>query len=173
MGYSSSNNYYLKNKIIHFLVFGSLYLNVEIFSRAFGGSLIGFNGISKWSLCGWTSLWMFPIGGLCSVIIGSLNDRPGYYNLKIWQQVVMGGSIITAIELLSGIFFNLYLHLNLWDYSQLKCNFIGQVCLKNLIYWYLLTVIIIWFDDVLSYYFYQDERPLSLWSYFVRLVKLQ
>ncbi|MHC6180557.1 putative ABC transporter permease [Clostridium sp. JNZ X4-2] len=173
MGYSHFNNYYLKNKIIHFLVFGSLYLNVEIFSRAFSGSLIGFNGISKWSLCGWTSLWMFPIGGLCGVIIGSLNDRPGYYNLKVWQQVVMGGPVITAIELLSGIFFNLYLHLNLWDYSQEKCNFIGQICLKNLIYWYLSIVIIIWFDDVLSYYFYQDERPSSLWSYFVRLVKLQ
>ena len=81
---------YWKNKIVHFLVFGSIYLNLEVFSKAYNGDLIGFNGISKWSLCGWTSLWMFLVGGLCGVIIGSLNDNPRYNNLRIWQQVLIG-----------------------------------------------------------------------------------
>lgn len=164
---------YWKNKIIHFLIFGSIYLNFEIFSRAYNGQLIGFNGITKWSLCGWTSLWMFIIGGLCAVIIGSLNDRPAYYNLKIWKQVFIGGSLITIVELLTGIFFNLYLHLNLWDYSQNKFNFMGQICLQNCILWYLLSVIIIWLDDALSYYFYEEEKPSSLLSYFKKLVTLR
>jgi Predicted membrane protein len=164
---------YLKNKIIHFLVFGSIYLNIEIFSRASGGALVGFNGISKLSLCGWTSLWMFPIGGFCAVLIGSLNDRQRYYNLKMWQQVLMGGSLITAAELLSGVFFNLYLRLSIWDYSYDKFNFLGQICLENCIYWYLLSVVIIWLDDVLSYYHYGEEKPASLLNYFKRLVTLQ
>ncbi|OAA83047.1 putative ABC transporter permease [Clostridium ljungdahlii] len=164
---------YKKNKIIHFFIFGSIYLNVEIISRACCGALTGFSGICKWSLCGWTSLWMFPIGGLCAALIGSLNDRPEYYNLKMWQQVIMGGSLICIVELLTGVFFNLYLHFNLWDYSQEKFNFMGQICLKNSIYWYVLSIVIIWFDDVLSYYFYEGEKPSSLLSYFVKLVKLQ
>lgn len=164
---------YKKNKIIHFLIFGSIYLNIETFSRASGGALVGFNSITKWSLCGWTSLWMFPIGGLSGVIIGSLNDHPKYYNLKMWQQVIIGGSLITAIELLSGIFFNLYLHFNIWDYSYDKFNFLGQICLQNCIYWYLLSVVIIWLDDALASYHYGEENPGSLLSYFIKLVKLE
>ncbi|MFL0196607.1 putative ABC transporter permease [Clostridium sp. WILCCON 0269] len=116
---------------------------------------------------------MFPIGGLCAILIGSLNDRPKYYNLKMWQQVFIGGSLITMIELLAGAFFNLYLHLNLWDYSKERFNFMGQICLKNLIYWYLLTIIIIWFDDVLSSYFHDEEKPRGIFNYFIKLVKLR
>lgn len=150
-----------------------VYLNIEVHDRAYHGALIGFNAISRLSLAGWTSLWMGLIGGMCGVVIGSLNDRPKYYNLKIWQQVIIGGSLIIAVELLAGVFFNIYLHLNLWDYSYDKFNFLGQICLKNCIYWYLLSVVIIWFDDVLSHYYYGDAKPDSLLSYFIKLVTLQ
>lgn len=159
-----------KSKIIHFFIFGSIYLNVEVTVRALCCSLSGVSGISKWSLCGWTSLWMFPIGGLCAVIIGSLNDREGYYKLKMWQQVVIGGSLITGVELISGAFLNMYLHLSIWNYSQQKYNFFGQICLKNCIYWYLLSIAVIWFDDVLSYYIYGEEKPESLFNYFMKLI---
>lgn len=161
------------NSTIHFLVFGCIYLNIEIFSRALSGTLVGFQGISKWSLCGWTSLWMFPIGGMCGVIIGSLNNKPKYYNLKMWQQVIIGGSLITSVELLSGIFFNMYLHLNIWDYSYDKFNFFGQICLQNCIAWYFLSIVIIWLDDVLYSYYYGEEKPPSLISYFKKLIKFQ
>lgn len=173
MEYSNRSSKYLKNKVINFLVFGSIYLNMEIITRACCKCLVGFNNITKWSLCGWTSLWMFPIGGLCAVLIGSLNDRPRYYNLKMWQQVIIGGSLISAVELITGVFFNLYLHLNLWDYSENKFNFMGQISLQNCILWYLLSVVVIWFDDLLSYYFYDEEKPQSLLSYFIRLIKFQ
>ncbi|WP_123053980.1 hypothetical protein [Clostridium sp. JN-1] len=159
-----------KNKIIHFFIFGSIYLNVEVAVRALCCSLSGVSGISKWSLCGWTSLWMFPIGGLCAVIIGSLNDREVYYKLKMWQQVVIGGSLITGVELIAGAFLNMYLHLNIWNYSQKKYNFFGQICLKNCIYWYFLSIAVIWFDDVLSYYIYGEEKPESLFNYFMKLI---
>ena len=143
---------YFENKVIHFFVFGSIYLNIEIISRAIHGALIGVNGISALSLCGWTSLWMFPIGGVCAVIIGSLNDNDQYYNLKMWQQIIIGGSLITGIELLSGIFFNIILGLHLWDYSHDKFNFMGQICLTNCIAWYVLSIFIIWIDDALDCY---------------------
>lgn len=161
---------YKKNKIIHFIFFYMIYINIEVHNRAYNNALVGFKGISKWSLAGWTSLWMGLISGFCGIIIGSLNDKPRYYNLKIWQQVIIGGSLITAVELLTGVFFNMYLHLNLWDYSYEKFNFLGQLSLKNSIYWYLLSVVVIWFDDVLSYYYYDDEKPDNLLSYFKRLI---
>lgn len=164
---------HFKNKLIHFLVFGSIYLNIEIITRALGNSLVGFNGISELSLCGWTSLWMFPIGGFCAVIIGTLNDYPGYYNLKMWQQTIMGGSLIIAVELLSGIFLNIILGLHIWDYSNNKFNFMGQINLQNSIAWYILSIVIIWLDDELSYYIYRDEKPGSLINYFKKVVTLQ
>lgn len=167
------SNKYLKNKLIHFLVFGSIYLNIEIITRAINKSLVGFNGICTLSLCGWTSLWMFPIGGFCAVLIGTLNDYPPYYNLKMWQQTIMGGSLIIAVELLSGIFFNIILGLNIWDYSYDKFNFMGQINLKNSISWYVLSVVIVWLDDELSYYIYRDEKPSSLLNYFKKAVTLQ
>jgi len=164
---------YWKNKIVHFFIFGSIYLNLEVFVRAYSGDMVGFRGLTKLGLMGYTSLWIFPIGGLCGVIIGSLNDRPRYHNLKLWQQIIIGGSFITAVELLAGIFLNFYLHLNLWDYSQDKFNFMGQICLRNCIWWYVLPIVIIWLDDALSYYFYDEEKPLSLFSYFKRLFLLK
>lgn len=165
---------YLKNKFIHFIVFGSIYMNIEIIDRAFNGSLVGYNGIKSLSLIGYTSLWMFLVGGLCGVLIGCLNEHSNVFgSLKIWQQILIGGTLITLAELFSGIFFNLHLNLHLWDYSNLKYNFMGQICLQNCIWWYVLPLIIIWLDDVLSCYFYEEEKPPSLLSYFVKLIKLQ
>ncbi|KHD38705.1 membrane protein [Clostridium acetobutylicum] len=164
---------YLKNKIIHFLVFGGIYMDVEVLARAHGQQLVGYEGIKPLSLMGFTSLWMFLVGGLCGVIIGGLNDRPGYYNLKMWKQVLIGGTTITLVELFSGIFFNLYLGLHLWDYSKDRFNFMGQIELKNCIWWYVLPILIIWLDDVLSCYFYGDDRPPSLIMYLVKLVTLR
>lgn len=159
--------------MIHFFVFGSTYLNIEIVARAYVDSLVGFNGISKWSLCGWTSLWMFLIGGLCGVLIGILNDKPKYYNLRMWQQMLIGGSLITIVELTSGIYLNLYLHLNIWDYSYAKYNLWGQICIRDSILWCLLTIPIIWLDDALSHYFYGEEKPKSIIGYFVKLIYLK
>lgn len=162
-----------KNKVICFLVFGTVYITVEVIARALCESLVGFKGISALSLCGWTSLWMFPIGGLCGVIISIFNEHPQYNKLKMWQQTIIGGSLITAVELFSGIFFNIFLKLNLWDYSHDKFNFMGQICLQNCIMWYLLSVVIVWLDDVLSYYIYEDKKPNSLLIYYKKLLTLQ
>lgn len=149
-------------------------MNIEVIVRAYGNALVGYNGIKYLSLIGYTSLWMFLVGGLCGVLIGSLNEHSCKYGqLKMWQQILIGGTLITSAELFSGIFFNLHLNLHLWDYSQDKFNFMGQICLQNCIWWYVLPILIIWLDDVFSCYFYEEEKPPSLLSYFIKLIKLQ
>ncbi|WP_297419487.1 hypothetical protein [Clostridium sp.] len=164
----------IKNKIIHFLVFGMMYINVEVFDRALHGDMINFKGISKYSIMGYSTLWMFIVGGVCGILIGGLNNYPKYYKLKLWQQVLIGGTIITLIEFFTGCFFNLYLKLHLWDYSiDHKYQFMGQICLVNCIFWYLIIIVIIWLDDALSCYFYEAKKPDSLWSYIIKLITLQ
>jgi len=146
-------------------------MNIEIIVQAFSGSMIGFNGgMTMLSLVGYTSLWVFLIGGICGVIIGSLNDYPKFYNIKIWKQMLIGGTIIILFELLFGIFLNLILGLKLWEYIGVF-QFMGQIELKNSILWYGLSLVIIWLDDTLTYYLYNEGKLYSFWSMLKKLMK--
>ena len=49
-------------------------------------------------------------------------------------------AVITAIELIFGIVFNLILRKNVWDYSQKPFNLWGQICLPYSILWFLLGI---------------------------------
>ena len=49
-------------------------------------------------------------------------------------------AIITAIELIFGIVFNLILRKNVWDYSQKRWNLWGQICLPYCLLWFLLGI---------------------------------
>ena len=48
--------------------------------------------------------------------------------------------VITGIELIFGIVFNIILRKNVWDYSQKRWNLWGQICLPYSILWFLLGV---------------------------------
>lgn len=51
-----------------------------------------------------------------------------------------GSLIITGIEFTVGVWVNLLLHLNVWDYSALPMNILGQVCLPFSVIWFVLTI---------------------------------
>lgn len=51
-------------------------MDIEVLARAIGNQMVGYKAIKPLSLMGFTSLWMFLVGGVCGVIIGCLNDRP-------------------------------------------------------------------------------------------------
>lgn len=165
---------YAKNKIIHFLVFGGIYMDIEVLARAIGDQLVGYEGIKPLSLIGYTSLWMFLVGGICGVLIGNLNDHPRFYDKKVWQQLLIGGTLITLAELFSGIILNLILGLNIWDYSKDAFNFMGQIELKNCILWYfLVTPLVIWFDDMLTYYLYREGKTYNLLEIYKKMITLK
>ncbi|MEI3063921.1 MAG: hypothetical protein V8S99_03845 [Oscillospiraceae bacterium] len=67
---------------------------------------------------------MFLCGGLCTVLIGMLNEwAPG---LPLTAQMLLGACVITASELLFGFLFNR--SYAVWDYRGLPHNFRGQIC---------------------------------------------
>ena len=49
-------------------------------------------------------------------------------------------AVITGIELVFGIIFNIILRKNVWDYSQKRWNLWGQICLGYSMLWFLLGV---------------------------------
>lgn len=90
-------------------------LSEYIFFWALGGCIyyffeILFRGFSHWS--------MFVLGGICLLffyIQGSLL----HWKEPLWRQVLRCIIFVTAMEFITGIIVNKWLHLEVWDYSGL------------------------------------------------------
>jgi uncharacterized membrane protein len=61
------------------------------------------------------------------------------YDLPLWQKCIAGMLIITGIELVFGITFNIILKEGVWDYSNMPLNFLGQICVPFSLLWFLLS----------------------------------
>ena len=119
---------FLKNLLI-FSIFGLTYGLIEILWR------------------GYTHPSMVIVGGICGLLIGLLNEKNKKKNLLL--QMVEGMVIVTVLEFVSGIILNLCLGLNVWDYSNMKFNLLGQVCPQFCIAWFFLSYFVIRIDDLL------------------------
>ena len=124
-----NKNFVLKEFII-FIIFGLMYITIELLYR------------------GHTHYSMFIVGGICGVLIGLINDNTP--DIPLLPQCVLGTVIITIIELLTGLFLNVYLGLNVWDYSNQPFNFMGQICPQFCIIWCILSILVIRIDDWLK-----------------------
>lgn len=56
----------------------------------------------------------------------------------LWKQCCKGTLIITGIEFAAGILCNKIMKWQVWDYSQLPLNLMGQVCLLYSGLWFLI-----------------------------------
>lgn len=130
---------FLKRTIL-WLIGGILYYLIEIL----------FRGYSHWS--------MVIVGGICFLCIGEINEIISWKTL-LWKQGIIGSIIITVIEFLSGCFLNIFLKLNVWDYSNIPFNLLGQICLPFTILWFFLSIIGIILDDYLRYWLFHEEKP--------------
>lgn len=61
------------------------------------------------------------------------------YNMPFWQKCVLGMVIITAIELIFGIVFNIVLKEGVWDYSNMPFNLLGQICVPFSLIWLVIS----------------------------------
>lgn len=143
---------YMKEKILRvikyivlFLIGGAAYFGIEILWR----------GYSHWT--------MFLLGGLCFVIVGALNNWLPW-EMDIEKQAGIGAIIITALEFIVGVIVNLVLKWNVWDYSLLPFNILGQISLPFTLIWIVLSAAIIVVDDWVRYKVFKEEKPrYSFW----------
>lgn len=132
--------------------------------RAVGGELVGWNQIKDYSLVGWTSLWMIPIGGMSGYIVGILNETSMTRSWKMWQMALLGMVIIFSVELVAGIVCNKLLNMAIWNYSFLDVS--GQISLAYAIPWFLMVPFALWLDDVLRHYMFGELRPATFGRYY-------
>lgn len=135
--------------------------------------IIDMSVMSPFALVGYTSLWMFPVGGLSGFFIGLMNQTASARRFPYQLQVICGGLIITALELVSGLILNVWLDFHLWDYSTYPLNFMGQICVPATLLWIAMTPFAMWVDDVLRYYLTGTAKPEPLWKYYVDIFRRQ
>jgi len=81
------------------------------------------------------------------------------WELPLWQQAIIGGLTVTAAELAAGLILNVWLGLDIWDYSSLPFNFMGQICPQFTALWCLLCLAVIPMFDWLDYWLCGGARP--------------
>lgn len=109
-----------------------------------------FRGRTHWS--------MFLVGGICFVLIGGLNNWFPW-EMSIIQQMAISAIIVTAVEFVSGIILNLWLGWNVWDYSNMPFNILGQICLPFTVLWFFLAFVAIVVDDFLRWKWFGERFP--------------
>ena len=75
-------------------------------------------------------------------------------------QCIIGAIVITLGEFIFGYILNIKLGLNIWDYSDMPMNIMGQICLPFTLAWCALSGVCIVLDDYLRYWFYDEEKPV-------------
>lgn len=103
----------------------------------------------------WT---MFVLGGLCFLCLGLINEVLPW-QMPLWQQVLIGACLITALEFITGCVVNLWLGWEVWDYSGMRGNVLGQICPKYILLWLPVSLAGIVLDDWLRYWWWGEERP--------------
>ena len=63
----------------------------------------------------------------------------------------------------AGLILNVWLKLDIWDYSRLPGNLWGQVCLKYALLWVVLAGTAIVLFDWMRHWLFQEERPHYRW----------
>lgn len=107
---------------------------------------------------GYSHISMFILGALCFVLLGGINEFLPWELGFVWQMLI-GAGIVTILELIVGIVVNVWLGLEVWDYSNLLFNFMGQICLPFSFAWTLLSGVAIVVDDYLRYWLFGEEKP--------------
>lgn len=119
---------------------GLLYVLLEILWR----------GYSHWT--------MFGVGGVCFVLIGMINEF-FTFEIPLVMQMLIGSCIVTLMEFASGCIINLWIGLEVWDYSDMPLNVLGQICLPYMVLWFFLSAAGIVLDDYLRYWWFGEEKP--------------
>lgn len=81
---------------------------------------------------------MVLCGGICFLTMHLVNT--GMRRRSIFLRAFVCMLCITAVEFAVGCIVNIGLHLDIWDYSEMKFQLLGQVCLLYSFFWYLLSL---------------------------------
>ena len=126
-----------------------------LFLWAVGGCMyygfeVLFRGFSHWS--------MVLLGGLCFLFF-FIQGKMVRWQDPLWRQTLRCLVFVTAMEFITGIIVNKWLGMQVWDYSELPFQFMGQICLPFMVIFSGLCVLGIFLSGYIGYLFYGEEKP--------------
>lgn len=128
-----------------FIIGAVLYFETELNWRYFNGTL--------------PVHWSMPLlGAVLFILIGGLNNWLPW-EMPFLLQCLIGAATVTAAEFVSGCILNLWLGWNVWDYSDIPGNLLGQICPAFFAAWIVVSAAAIVVDDWLRYKLYGEEKP--------------
>ncbi len=107
---------------------------------------------------GWSHWSMFILGGICFIALGLINEVFSW-DMPLWKQMLAGACIVTALEFITGCIVNLWLGWDVWDYSKMPGNILGQVCPQFFMVWIFVSLGGIVLDDWLRYRWFGEVFP--------------
>lgn len=131
-------------------------------NRLRNGALLFLIGCSGYSFIEvlwrkYTHWTMSLTGGICFVLLHRLFEGCG--RLGLWKKCVLGAVSITGVEFAVGCVVNRILKWNVWDYSKMRGNLLGQVCPLYSILWSLLCIPVVGLSTLLSRFVLQKSPP--------------
>lgn len=136
---------YIHKQILLFIVGMCLYITIEVLFREESYRLMGL------------------IGGISMILLDKINDEISW-DIPLICQMIIGGILITCLELLGGEFALNVLNKRMWDYSGLWMSmFDGLICPLFSFFWMLLSGLGIILADAINYYvLHEQQRPYYL-----------
>ena len=87
---------------------------------------------------GYSHFSMAICGGVCLCLIYKIFEK--LPSLSLFAKCALGALVITSIEFITGCIVNILLGLDVWDYSLLPLNLLGQICLPFSLIWFALCL---------------------------------
>lgn len=110
---------------------------------------------------GYTHWTMGIVGGVCMVTLCHTFGK--VLRMAWWKKCLLGAVIITGLELVTGCIVNLWMGWNIWDYSQRRFQFLGQVCLLFSVFWFFLCIPVVWISKAFHRIIGRDvSAPISV-----------
>ena len=120
----------LKKYVVFFIIGGLGYAIIELLWR----------GRTHWS--------MMLAGGICFILFSVIAEK--LRGQRLLYKAILCALAVTAVEFIFGIVFNIILRMQVWDYSGVPFNFLGQICLLYTVIWGILGLVFVPLADFLN-----------------------
>ena len=103
---------------------------------------------------GYTHWSMLTAGGLS--LLGLCRIERGM-KTNLLKKAFAGCALITGIELIFGIIFNIILKKRVWSYKEIPLNLGGQICARYSFFWLILSIILMPLTSGLNHKMQRDR----------------
>lgn len=107
--------------------------------------------------------FMGLLGGVVFCIGGALNNKFSW-KIDLLLQCGIISFMITVMEAIVGNIDYYFLHMNMWDYSNMYMNFLNhKICLPFSIIWFFMGFVIVFVHDAITYYWLHEGDQPEYW----------